>query len=35
MAAVRERDPDRLVRELDEHRQRALDVLGAMLEPPE
>lgn len=35
MAAVRERDADRLVGELDEHRRRALDVLGAMLEAPE
>lgn len=31
--AVRARDADRLVRELDAHRQRALDVLRAVLAP--
>jgi DNA-binding GntR family transcriptional regulator len=31
VAAVRERDPDRLVAELDDHRARALERLGAIL----
>jgi DNA-binding GntR family transcriptional regulator len=34
LAAVRARDADRLVRELDAHRERALAVLGAVLDPP-
>ncbi|GAA3970738.1 GntR family transcriptional regulator [Actinomadura viridis] len=31
--AIRDRDADRLVRELDDHRERALDVLRAVLDP--
>jgi len=31
LAAVRERDPDRVVAELDAHRARALEVLGGIL----
>ncbi len=34
LAAVRDRDADRLVAELDEHRARALDVLRSILSPP-
>ena len=33
LAAVRAGDADRLVAELDAHRERALAVLGAVLEP--
>ncbi len=33
LAAVRAGDADRLVEELDAHRERALAVLGAVLEP--
>jgi DNA-binding GntR family transcriptional regulator len=33
LQAVADRDPDRLVAELDEHRERALEVLGSLLEP--
>ena len=31
--AIRARDPDRLVAELDDHRTRALDVLRGILAP--
>jgi DNA-binding GntR family transcriptional regulator len=32
LRAVRKRDPDRLIAELDRHRQRALEVLGTILD---
>jgi DNA-binding GntR family transcriptional regulator len=33
IAAIRDRDPDRLVAELDAHRERALVVLRGVLAP--